>query len=72
MCNKSLKQSAEPQKEFSNSFQDSREVFDQQCNNRACNCTEERIKKLESSVRLLTSFLIGHLVGELLSKIFFS
>ena len=35
------------------------------------NSTQQRLKKLESSIRLLTSFLIGHLVAELISAIFF-
>ena len=64
-------QTAEPQEGIHSCSQNSRKVFDQQCEDSTCKNTQKRIKKLESSIRLLTSFLIGHLVGELLSKIFF-
>lgn len=65
-------QATNPQKECSQSRPNSRVVLDQERNDRADNCTEERVKKLESSIRLLTGFLIGKIVTELLLKIFFS
>lgn len=69
MDNKGSKQVTEPQEKSSQHFQNSREVFDQQCEDTSCKRTQQRIKKLEFSFRLLIGLFLGHLLGELISAV---